>query len=71
MRTEFQKPTLMPLHARPVQADDQALIQGWTVGACGSATMLPARISSMLLNEVTSVTHSGIRKNNAATISTR
>ena len=53
MRTEFQKPTLMPLHSRPVHADDQALTQASIVGADGSARMLPSRISSMGLSDVT------------------
>ena len=71
IRTEFQNPTLMPSHASPVQACDHALIQGSIVGEAGSATMLPTRISSMVLKEVTSVTQSGIRKNTADTIKTR
>ena len=61
-----QKPTLIPLHSRPVQADDQALLQASTVRAAGSARMLPRRISSMGLREVTTMIHSGSRKNRAA-----
>ena len=63
MRTEFQKPTLMPLQSSPVQAEDQAVIQGWSVGAAGQAKMLPSRISSMGLSEVTTMIQSGSRKN--------
>src|SRR5690349_21663013 len=66
MRTEFQKPTLMPLHSRPVQADDQALIQASKVSVAGQATILPSRISSMGLREVTTMIQSGSRKNRAA-----
>src|SRR3954449_1632535 len=66
MRSEFQKPTLMPLQASPVQAEDQAVIQGWSVGAAGQARMLPSRTSSMGLSEVTTMIHKGRRKKRAA-----
>ena len=65
IRTEFQKPTLMPLHSSPVQAEDQALIQASKVMAAGRARMLPSRISSMGLSEVTIMIQSGSRKNRA------
>ncbi len=64
--TEFQKPTCRPLHSRPVQALDQATTQGSTVGSRGRAKMELSRTSSMVLNEVTSITYSGIRKKAAA-----
>ena len=48
------------------EAEVQAATQGSTVMATGSAKMLPRRISSMLLNEVTSMMYSGIKKNSAA-----
>jgi hypothetical protein len=68
MRTEFQKPTLMPLHSSPVQAEDQALVQASNVSVAGRATMLPSLISSMGLREVTTMIQSGSRKNRAAVI---
>ena len=50
MRTEFQKPTLMPSQSSPVQASAQALTQGCEGRApSGQAKMLPRRISSMRL----------------------
>ena len=67
IRTEFQKPTLMPSQASPVQASDQAAIQGWMVNSPGQARMLPSRISSIVLTEVRSMIQSGRRKNSAAT----
>ncbi len=66
MRTEFQKPTEMPLHSSPVQADDQACAQGSKVMATGKAKMLPMRISDIGLIEVMPMTYSGSRKNSAA-----
>ena len=66
IRTEFQKPTLMPSHSSPVQASAQASIQGCKVSALGQARMLPRRTSSMVLSEVTSMIQSGSRKNRAA-----
>src|ERR671912_1756821 len=66
MRTEFQKPTLIPLHSSPVQAEDHALVQASKVKVEGSATMLPSRISSIGLREVTTMIQSGSRKNRAA-----
>ncbi len=66
MRTEFQKPTLMPLHSSPVQALDQAMTQGSSVGSLGQARMLPRRTSSMGFKEVTSMIHKGSRKKRAA-----
>ena len=68
IRTEFQKPTLMPLHSSPVQAEDQALVQASKVRVTGSARMLPSRISSIGLSEVTTMIQSGSRKNRAAVI---
>ena len=66
IRTEFQKPTLMPLHSRPVHADDHALVQASNVIAAGRAMMLPSRISSMGLSDVMTMIQSGSRKNRAA-----
>jgi len=51
----------MPAQVSPTQACPQALNQGSMVGDCGSASMLPFWISSIVLNEVTSMTNSGIR----------
>lgn len=51
----------MPAQVSPTQVSPQAFTQGSKVGACGSASMLPFWISSMVLNEVVSMTKSGIR----------
>ena len=64
--TEFQKPARMPSQATPVQAPLQASLHGASVILTGSAKMLPSRISSIGLTEVTSITYSGSRKNSAA-----
>ncbi len=54
--TEFQKPTLIPPHSRPVQAVLHACTQASVVHISGKAKILPCRISGMDLNEVTSIT---------------
>src|SRR4051794_38749883 len=50
--TEFQKPTWMPRHSRPVHALDQACTQGANVQCTGSANRWPRRTSSIGLTEV-------------------
>mgnify|MGYP006955656831 CR=1 FL=1 len=44
-----------------LQALPQAFSQGSMVSCCGNCSMLPPRISSSVLNEVTSMTNSGAR----------
>ena len=68
MRVEFQKPTEMPRHSRPVQAEDQASRHGSNVTSSGNAKMLPSRISAIGLIEVMPITYRGSRKNSAALI---
>jgi hypothetical protein len=66
--TEFQKNGFRPLQSAPVQAWFQAFSQAATVGACGSASRLPLRISSMSFSEVVTITYIGTRKNSAKPI---
>ena len=66
MATEFQKPPRTPSQLTPVQASLQAARQASNDGADGKAKIWPRRISSMLLNEVVSITYSGSRKKAAA-----
>jgi hypothetical protein len=54
--TEFQKPTLTPVQFTPAQALDHALVQADQSNTCGKAKICAERISSMLLNEVISIT---------------
>ena len=56
MATEFKKPPRMPSQLTPVQAWLQAAYQASSDGADGSAKIWPRRISSMLLNDVVSMT---------------
>ncbi|MNT72140.1 hypothetical protein D3C72_2107110 [compost metagenome] len=58
---EFQKKPCMPLHSTPVQASAHALLQAPPCHSCGSASILPSRMSSSDLNEVVSITYSGSR----------
>jgi hypothetical protein len=68
IRIEFQKPTEMPLHSNPVQAEDQAWAHGANVTSSGNAKILPCRISVIGLIEVMPITYRGSRKNSAALI---
>ena len=68
MRTEFQKPTWMPLQAIEMQAVDHASTQlpNWAIA--GHANMVPWRTSAAVFNDVTTITYSGSRKNNETLI---
>ena len=59
--TEFQKYPRSPSQRTPVQAEDQALAQASKLGSTGSASRLPARISSSGLSEVAIITNKGSR----------
>ena len=54
--TELKKPTWIPLHDNPVQADDHAFTHAAIVGVCGNANMFASRISGMPFSDVTSMT---------------
>jgi hypothetical protein len=60
---------LSPVGCTPIWAVLQALCQGAIVNACGSASMLPPRISSSGFTEFTSITNSGSRNQTANRIS--
>ncbi len=64
--TELKNPGLIPLQSRPVHAVSQALTHGSKVRLAGQLNRLPRRISGMVFNEVTIITHKGTMKNNAA-----
>ena len=70
IRIEFQNPTRTPSQVRPVQADHQALGQASSVKVLGQDKICPSRISAIDLNEVISMTQSGVRKNSDASAST-
>ena len=70
IRIEFQNPTRTPSQVSPVQADHQAFGQASSVKALGQDRICPSRISAIDLNEVISMTQSGVRKNNEAMAST-
>ena len=52
MRTEFRKPTRMPVHSSPMHALDQAFAQAAASGASGHANAPPMRISGMVFTDV-------------------
>jgi hypothetical protein len=54
--TELTKPTLMPVHLKPVHAENHAVSHGCSVGARGRARIALSLISSMLFSEVTTIT---------------
>jgi len=66
IQIEFQNPPRIPSQETPVQAEVHAATHGSTVTLTGNAKMLPSRISSMDLNDVTSMMYSGIKKNSDA-----
>jgi len=66
MATEFQNPPRTPSQLTPVQASLHAARQASKLMLDGSAKIWPRRISSMVLNEVVSITYSGSRKKAAA-----
>ena len=70
MRIEFQKPTRTPSQVSPVQADHHACGHASNVKALGQDRICPSRISAIDLNEVISMTQSGVRKKTDASTRT-